>query len=95
MKRAAIKQEGFRKHHPIWALSAGDVLVAKHCLYMEESGERVFTEGKRYVVRSMHPLADQPFVRVHDDTGHENSIRADFLQNFTCVFQARSTEHAH
>lgn len=87
--------EEFAKHHPIWALSAGDVLVANRCLHMEESGLRVFTAGKRYPVLSMHPLADPPFVKVRDDSGHENIIQADFLPNFECVFAARSPEHAH
>jgi len=56
---------------------------------MEDSGEQVFTEGKLYPVISMHPLADPPFVKVRDDSGKENFIQPDFLQNFECRFAIR------
>ena len=58
-------------------------------MHMEDSGERVFTEGRPYRVISMHPLADPPFVKVRDDSGKENIIQHDFLQNFECIFATR------
>lgn len=87
--------EDFRKHHPIWALDAGDLLVAKRCLHMEESGQRVFTTGQRYIVQSLHPLMNPPYVVVTDDTGEPNRIQADFLTNFECVFASRLSEQSN
>lgn len=81
--------DDFTQYHPIWALETGDVLIARRNLHMEGSGEQIFTEGKRYPVNSMHPLADPPFVKVRDDSGNENMIQPDFLKNFKCVFASR------
>jgi hypothetical protein len=51
-------------------------------LASEDGGERVFTAGKRYKVKSVFPMRDPPAAIVIDDTGRENQIEASFLGNF-------------
>ena len=64
----------------IWSLNSGDVLMATRDLLMEGSGERAFTEGKTYVVVSMHPIADPPRVRVIDDQGKLHWLYGEHLR---------------
>lgn len=67
----------------IWRINPGDGLVAQETMHMEDSGEQVFTKGKRYLVLRVLPLRDPPVAVVVDDAGQENNIEPDFVHNFT------------
>ncbi|MGV5287504.1 hypothetical protein ACV4WX_32320, partial [Pseudomonas aeruginosa] len=53
----------------VWDTPSGYVLTCNKTLCMEETQVQVFTEGKRYRVESMHPIAIPAFVKVIDDQG--------------------------
>jgi len=67
----------------IWRINPGDGLVAQETLHMEDTGEQVFTKGKRYTVTRVLPLREPPAAVVVDDAGQENKIEPDFVHNFT------------
>jgi hypothetical protein len=73
-------------YDPIWALDAGDSLVARETLHLENGGDRkgeiIFTEGRRYVVLRVLPVRMPAAAVVIDDSGTENKIEADFLVTF-------------
>lgn len=70
----------------IWALAAGSVLAATRDLIMEDGGERAYTSGQTYVVSSMHPVADPPFVVALDDQGLPHRLAGEDVAKY---FQAR------
>jgi len=67
----------------IWRINSGDALVAQETFHMRDTGEQVFTNGKRYTVIRVLPLRQPPAVVVVDDSGQENNIEPDFVHNFT------------
>ena len=73
---------------PIWDLNQpGTQLEALESLRLDyaDSGETLFTAGKRYAVVRVHPLGNPPVAIVLDDTGGENHIDASFLPHFRLV----------
>lgn len=68
----------------VWDLPAGTRLRAFQDLHMEEdpSQPRVFTADKVYVVDSMHPIANPPFVRIRNDFGEVHQMHAVALRRW-------------
>ena len=66
----------------IWNLHTGRTITASRDLVMEGSGERAFTNGNTYLVESMHPIAEPPFVRVQNDQGDVHALTASDLRTY-------------
>lgn len=66
----------------ILQIQKGDSLVAQKTMCMEDTGEQVFTLGKRYLVIQVLPLKDPPTVMVFDDSESANQIDTEFISNF-------------
>lgn len=66
----------------VWSLHTGRKITASRDLLMEGSGERTFTNGKTYVIESMHPIVEPPFVRVRNDQGDIHALTAEDLRNY-------------
>lgn len=67
----------------IWDLDAGAVLKAKQDIRMEDPPrEQAFTEGREYPVVSMHPIADPPFVQLHNDQGRLHRMHAEHIRKW-------------
>ncbi len=69
-------------HRLVWDMTPGTRLRAIHHLHMEEDPDepRVFTAGEIYVVESMHPIANPPFVGIHNDFGEVHQMCATHLR---------------
>lgn len=57
-------------------------LQAKKDMLMEDDGEHVFTQGKRYYVESMHPIAEPAYVVVKNDHGERHRFYADHIREY-------------
>lgn len=68
--------------HLVWGLHTGRTIKASRDLVMEGSGERTFTTGKTYLIESMHPIAEPPFVRVKNDQGESHALTAEDLRTY-------------
>lgn len=58
----------------IWSLNPGTSLTAAKDLVMEDDNERAFTAGKRYHVKSTHPIAEPAYVVLIDDQGDDHKL---------------------
>ena len=66
----------------IWSLTTGMLLAATKDLVMEDNKERAFTSGKRYRVKSMHPIADPSYVILVDDQGEDHKMTGEHIREF-------------
>lgn len=66
----------------IWSINHGDLLTATKDLLMRETGERSFTAGKTYRVKSMHPLAETPYVILINDQGEDHRMEGRHVRWF-------------
>lgn len=66
----------------IWSLNAGTTLQAKKDMFMEDDEEHVFTQGKRYYVESMHPIAEPAYVVVKNDHSERHRFYADHIREY-------------
>lgn len=66
----------------VWDTPSGYVLTCNKTLCMEETQVQVFTEGKRYRVESMHPIAIPAYVKVIDDQGELHMLDGSHLREW-------------
>lgn len=58
----------------IWDCSTGTTLTCIKSVVMTDDQSVAFTAGQRYVVKSMHPIADPAHVRLTNDQGEEHKM---------------------
>ena len=66
----------------IWSLGTGRAITATKDLVMDNTGERAFTAGVTYCVKSMRPIADPPYVVLIDDQGEDHRMEAEHLREW-------------
>lgn len=66
----------------VWDTPSGATLWATETKHMagEEDGPPVFTKGRCYQVKSMHPVATPAFIRVIDDHGSEHTLLGEHIR---------------
>lgn len=65
----------------IWGTPSGTVLTCKKSVMVDDQ-EIAFTEGKQYVVDSMHPIAEPAYVRLTDDQGDSHKMAGEHIREF-------------
>jgi hypothetical protein len=65
----------------VWDLEPGSILVATQTLHQDHdpAEPRRFTAGQGYAVKSVHPLADPPAVKVINDQGQDNWLTGEHI----------------
>lgn len=65
----------------IWDTPTNTVLTCLESVVMD--GEEVaFTAGRKYAVKSMHPIAVPAYVRLTNDQGETHSMNGEHLRRF-------------
>lgn len=66
----------------VWSAPSGSSLTCVKNLDIDNIGEPAFTQGEKYKVESMHPIAVPAYVRVIDDQGSIRQLEGGHLQEF-------------
>lgn len=66
----------------VWDAPSGSSLTCVKNLDIDDIGVPAFTQGEKYNVESMHPIAVPAYVRVIDDQGSIRQLEGDHLQEF-------------
>jgi hypothetical protein len=66
----------------VWCTPSGSPLTCVKNLDMDSVGKAAFTQGEKYKVESMHPIALPAYVRVTDDQGVIRQLEGGHLQEF-------------
>lgn len=66
----------------IWSLNTGALLRAAKDLVMADDGERAFTAGVAYRVKSMHPIANPAYVILVNDQGHDHKLYGEHVRQY-------------
>lgn len=66
----------------VWDTPTGTVLLCVEAVVMTDDHEVAFTKGNRYVVKSMHPIAEPAYVRLINDHGQNHKMCGEHLRRF-------------
>lgn len=58
----------------IWDCPTGTTLMCIKSVVMSDDQSVAFTAGQKYVVDSMHPIAEPAYIRLTNDRGEEHKM---------------------